>query len=170
MVNLQVTLNRKRFYSPLETDYGRFIACHDGEKVYGLAFPSNKTPAKELTVCALSRRLEKSLNNYLRKGEPLPDYKTHIFVTEFAAKVINAVRSVPFGKTRTYSSIAAKIGRPGSQRAVGSVCRKNPVPIIVPCHRIIPERGGIGNYSSGRKWKKMLLAIEKNRGRDIKKY
>lgn len=163
-------MDKKRFYSPLETDYGRFIVCHDGKKVYSLSFPSKKPRAEKLTVCALSRKLEKSFNNYLGKGKPLPDYEIRLFATGFTLKVIKAIRSVPFGKTRSYSSIAAKIGRPGSQRAVGSVCRKNPVPIIVPCHRIIPERGGIGGYSSGGKWKKRLLAIEKDRGRDIKKY
>jgi O6-methylguanine-DNA--protein-cysteine methyltransferase len=163
-------LNKNRFYSPLETDYGRFIVCHDGKTIFGITFPSGKPPAKKLKVSAFSKRLEKSLNSYFRRGEPLPDYNIHIYGTDFGQKVINAVRSVPFGKTLTYSAIAVRIGHPESQRAVGSVCSKNPVPIIVPCHRIIPETGGIGNYSSGRKWKKILLGVEKHKHCNIKKY
>jgi methylated-DNA-[protein]-cysteine S-methyltransferase len=81
-------------------------------------------------------------------------------VTDFSRAVLAATSAVPFGETRTYGQIAAAIGRPGASRAVGNALNKNPVPLIVPCHRIVPSSGGIGNYAGTPEVKERLLAIE----------
>ena len=80
--------------------------------------------------------------------------------TAFQAKVWEAVRKIPYGETRTYSEIAVQIGHPRAVRAVGTALGKNPVCIVVPCHRVVPRAGGIGEYALGKKVKQWLLVHE----------
>ena len=82
--------------------------------------------------------------------------------TEFQKKVYDELLKVRFGRTITYKALAEAAGKPNSYRAVGSALAKNPVPLIVPCHRVINSNGKIGNYSLGGKQnKKFLLDFEK---------
>lgn len=69
-------------------------------------------------------------------------------------------RDVGRGQTVTYGALAASIGRPRAARAVGSACARNPVPIVVPCHRVLPGSGGVGSYGGGPERKRALLALE----------
>jgi methylated-DNA-[protein]-cysteine S-methyltransferase len=69
--------------------------------------------------------------------------------TPFQQKVWKALLTIPHGETRTYAQIANQVGHPKAARAVGSACRANPMPIKIPCHRVIPSNGKIGNYSYG---------------------
>lgn len=83
--------------------------------------------------------------------------------TAFQAKVWEAVRKIPYGETRTYSQIAAEVGSPRAVRAVGTAVGKNPVCIVVPCHRVVPAGGGIGQYAYGKAMKQWLLDHEAGR-------
>jgi methylated-DNA-[protein]-cysteine S-methyltransferase len=81
--------------------------------------------------------------------------------TPFARAVLAAVASIPRGEVRTYAQVAAAAGHPGAARAVGSVLAGNPLPLLVPCHRVVPADGGIGGYSAGGPAAKAaLLAAE----------
>ena len=80
--------------------------------------------------------------------------------TAFEMKVWQAIRDIPWGQTRTYGEVAAAIGSPGAARAVGGACGKNPVPLIVPCHRVVGSNGSPGGYTGGLEIKKTLLRIE----------
>ena len=83
--------------------------------------------------------------------------------TEFQKKVYDELLKVRFGRTITYKALAEAAGKPNAYRAVGSILAKNPVPLIVPCHRVINSNGKIGNYSLGGKQnKKFLLDFEKS--------
>ena len=101
------------------------------------------------------------------KDEDLLDVPLDLHGTEFQLAVWNALRQVPRGQLRTYAGIAADIDRPRAMRAVGAANGKNPVPIVIPCHRIV-ERGNassgsgflIGGYSAGVKRKRVLLELE----------
>ncbi len=79
--------------------------------------------------------------------------------TIFQQQVWQALLQIPYGQTRTYSEIAAQIGRPRAVRAVGTAIGKNPIPIIVPCHRVV-AKNGLGGFSLGLPIKKRLLQIE----------
>lgn len=81
-------------------------------------------------------------------------------LTPFSRAVLNATSDVPFGETRTYHEIATQIGSPGASRAVGNALNKNPIPLIVPCHRILPTGKGIGKYAGGAEAKQRLLTLE----------
>jgi methylated-DNA-[protein]-cysteine S-methyltransferase len=69
--------------------------------------------------------------------------------------------AVPYGHTRTYGEVAAELGKPRAARAVGAACRDNPVPILVPCHRIVGGSGSLGGFGGGVKMKQALLTLEK---------
>jgi AraC family transcriptional regulator of adaptative response/methylated-DNA-[protein]-cysteine methyltransferase len=91
-----------------------------------------------------------------------PDHEVPLDVqgTAFQRRVWEELRRIPLGETRTYGDVAASIGSPGASRAVGSACGANPVPVIVPCHRVVPATGGIGNYGLGPHRKRRHLERE----------
>jgi AraC family transcriptional regulator, regulatory protein of adaptative response / methylated-DNA-[protein]-cysteine methyltransferase len=80
--------------------------------------------------------------------------------TAFQRRVWEELQRIPLGETRTYGEIAAAIDAPRASRAVGSACGANPVPVVVPCHRVLPATGGIGNYGLGPRRKQRLLEHE----------
>lgn len=80
--------------------------------------------------------------------------------TPFQHRVWSALRSVPYGATLTYGQLAKKIGKPRAVRAVASAVARNPVAIIIPCHRIVPASGGTGKYRWGAARKRWLLTLE----------
>lgn len=83
-------------------------------------------------------------------------------LTTFERKVLAATAKIPIGETRSYQWIAQKIGRPKAARAVGQALKKNPFPLIIPCHRVIHEDGRWGGYAGGGpREKRKLLELEK---------
>ena len=83
-------------------------------------------------------------------------------MTAFQQKVLKLCRRIPFGKTMTYGELASRAGSPRAARAVGSCMARNRIPLIIPCHRVVPSGGRLGNYSApgGTATKKQLLAME----------
>lgn len=82
-------------------------------------------------------------------------------VPDFQAKVLRAAGSIPFGQARAYAWVAQRIGHPRAVRAVGTALGKNPVPLIVPCHRVLKSDGGVGGYIFGPSVKQRLLRLER---------
>jgi len=80
--------------------------------------------------------------------------------TDFEHKVWLALKEIPYGETRSYKWISEKVGRPKAMRAVGQALKKNPMPIILPCHRVIASDGSIGGFSCGVEIKGWLLRHE----------
>ena len=70
---------------------------------------------------------------------------------------------IPYGATQTYGEVALRIGKPGASRAVGTACGRNPVPVLVPCHRVVASGGKLGGFSAGLSWKRNLLNLEASR-------
>lgn len=81
-------------------------------------------------------------------------------VTEFQKTVLEATARIPFGATVTYGELAERIDRPEASRAVGSALGENPVPIVVPCHRVVRSDGSVGGYTAGAGYKRQLLELE----------
>lgn len=79
---------------------------------------------------------------------------------EFARNVLRELRRVPLGQTVSYGELAERVGSPGAARAVGSAMRRNPLAIVVPCHRVLPQNGALGNYTGGVDKKVWLLTHE----------
>ncbi len=82
--------------------------------------------------------------------------------TEFQRRVWSALQTIPYGETRSYGEIAEQIGSPAASRAVGLANGRNPISIIVPCHRVIGAAGAMTGYGGGIDRKRTLLALEKN--------
>ena len=88
------------------------------------------------------------------------DVPLEIAGTDFQKRVWNALRTIPYGQTRSYTEIAAQIGSPRAVRAVGAANGRNPIPIIVPCHRVIGASGSLVGFGGGLEWKRLLLDLE----------
>ncbi len=84
----------------------------------------------------------------------------HLTVNAFYAEVLDELARVPYGETTTYGTLAARTGRPNAARAIGTVMHRNPVPIVLPCHRVIGSTGSLTGYGGGLPVKKFLLELE----------
>ena len=82
--------------------------------------------------------------------------------TEFQKKVWAELLKIPYGKTKSYQEIAETVGKPNAQRAVGSACNKNPILLIIPCHRVVSKSGKLAGFVCGLKNKKYLINLEKS--------
>ncbi len=112
----------------------------------------------EGAFAGLFRELDRYFNDRATAfNEPLD-----LIGTPFELSVFHAMQRIPFGKTLSYHELAVAIGKPKAARAVGLACGKNPVPIIVPCHRVKRADGSIGGYTGGVWIKKALLELEGN--------
>ena len=80
--------------------------------------------------------------------------------TDFQLSVWNALRSIPRGSTSSYKAIAEKIGTPNASRAVGTACKLNPIPLFIPCHRVVKQDKSVGQFALGTQNKKYLLSME----------
>lgn len=80
--------------------------------------------------------------------------------TDFQRRVWNAMRRIASGRTHSYGEVATAIGKPRATRAVGGACGANPIPVLVPCHRVLAANRAIGGFTSGLGWKRKLLARE----------
>lgn len=92
------------------------------------------------------------------------DVDLELVGTEFQRKVWAALQTIPYGETRTYGEIAEQIGSPGASRAVGLANGRNPISIIVPCHRVIGAAGSMTGYGGGIFRKRTLLSLESDAG------
>ena len=99
--------------------------------------------------------------HYLEGKRKRPSVKLDLTgTTAFAKRVWRATSKIPYGEVRTYAWVAEKLGRPTSARAVGNALGANPVPIFIPCHRVVAHDGHLGGFSGGVSIKKSLLALE----------
>jgi methylated-DNA-[protein]-cysteine S-methyltransferase len=105
-------------------------------------------------------QLKKYLKRELRNFNCKLDFKG----TPFQKKVWSELTKIPYGQTRSYKEIAEAIGHPKAFRAVGNANGQNPLPLIIPCHRVIESNGGLGGFGHGLKAKRQLLDLEKAHG------
>ena len=92
--------------------------------------------------------------------QALNQIKINLPTGDFRRAVLEQMRQIPAGQTLSYGQLANLAGHPGAARAVGSICKHNPLPIIIPCHRIIKSDGSLGEYAFGVELKKQLLHHE----------
>ena len=107
-----------------------------------------------------SVKITSQLDEYFSGKRKFFDIKINLQGTEFQKLVWKELQKIPYGKTKSYSEIAAAIGNKNAQRAIGSACNKNPIMIIIPCHRVISKNGELGGFAYGNAIKQELLKIE----------
>ena len=106
------------------------------------------------------KKIKLQLDGYFLGQRQKFDIKINPNGTEFQKLVWNQLQKIPYGKTKSYSEIAIALNKPNAQRAVGSACNKNPIMIIIPCHRAVSKVGNIGGFAYGKIIKQKLLDIE----------
>lgn len=111
---------------------------------------------------ALIKDIKTQLNEYFLSKRKKFDIKLKPKGTNFQKKVWEELQKIPYGKTKSYSKIAASVGKQNTQRAIGSACNKNPIMIIIPCHRVISKNGKLGGFVYGNSVKQKLLEFENN--------
>jgi O-6-methylguanine DNA methyltransferase len=158
------------YYDRIDTTVGTFwAACNNvGITMISLAHGSSKTFEtayfKRFGVQPIHSRIPESYASALRKAaegrEPGPVPFDLSGLSEFQKKVLRILQKTPRGQVRTYKELAVLAGRPKAARAVGNTMACNPVPLLIPCHRVVPSTGGIGNYGLGVELKRELLMRE----------
>lgn len=108
----------------------------------------------------LGRIAKIQLNEYFTGGRTSFDLPIDPEGTEFQQKVWKALQNIPYGQLRSYKEVAQAVGCPGGYRAVGGANNKNPIAVVIPCHRVVASDMSIGGYSDGTEIKRMLLGIE----------
>ena len=101
----------------------------------------------------------REIRRYLAGG-PTPDLPVVFTRDGFAAQVWKRIAKIPKGEVRSYARIAKDLRKPGASRAVGQACGRNPVPLVVPCHRVVTSDRGLGGFTGGLDIKRKLLALE----------
>jgi O-6-methylguanine DNA methyltransferase len=174
----------------IATNAGQFVARYSGKGLAELDFSSvgrassfhcrrrgnesQISSASRASVRDSSRRLLQipakisrwhqataaALKNILAGRSPRKFPPLDLAGTEFQKSVWNALRKISTGKTKSYGEIAQAIGRPGAVRAVGGACGANPIPVLVPCHRVLAANKKLGGFSGGLNWKRKLLTRE----------
>jgi O-6-methylguanine DNA methyltransferase len=120
-----------------------------------------------LKTCALDNvfKAKEQLDGYFGGSTRTFDLNINLDdASKFEREVYDALNDVGYGEVWTYKRIAEKLGKPGAARAVGQALKRNPVPIIIPCHRIIESGGRLGGYSCGIDIKRRLLEMERYHG------
>jgi len=116
--------------------------------------------SKNTSAQAILKKTKQQLDQYFAGKRTSFDVALDLVGTEFQVKAWRALCRIPFGKTISYGQQAANIKKPKAFRAVGSANGKNPIPIIVPCHRVLPRSGGVGQFGGGGAAKEWLLRRE----------
>lgn len=153
----------------IETKDGVFTAYFSAAGLARLEFPSGNglptsngsnqevSPARSRWVSATRSALLRALNAKVPSVLPPIDLRAG---TAFQQSVWRTLQRIPPSKTMTYTEVAKAVGRPRAARAVGQACGANPIPVIIPCHRVLAAHGSLGGFSAPLAWKRKLLTRE----------
>jgi len=152
------------YYCYMDTPIGELLLAGDDDGLSLVGFPTGKMRHdpepdwifNEKPFAAARQQLEEYFAGE-RKDFDLP---LHLSGTDFQIQVLQELRRIPYGETRSYGDIAKRIGRPNAMRAVGAANGRNPIPIIVPCHRVIGSSGDLTGFGGGLDTKEALLRLE----------
>ena len=154
------------YYDYFQSPHGRMLLVADDKAITSVSFIGQKYAprvAKDWTrdgAHAPIARAKRELAEYFAGRRTRFSVKLAPQGTPFQRKVWKAIAQVAFGKTIAYAELARRAGRPGSARAAGAATGRNPIGVIVPCHRIVGSNGALTGYAGGLAKKKALLALE----------
>ena len=147
-----------------DSPIGRLGLMGEGDKLISLALPYSPVPMMMERETPVLREAKDQLEAYFAGTLRQFDLPLQLEGSPFQLKVWEQLRQIPYGQVISYGQLARRIGQPGASRAAGGANRRNPIPIIVPCHRVIAADGTLGGYSGncdGRaRIKRALLKLE----------
>ena len=145
-----------------ETPLGKIIAVADEEGLCSLDFDQNASASDEENVHLT--QLQRELSEYFAGKRKTFDVRLNPKGTPFQRAVWRTLCDIPYGSVISYSQEAQMLSHAKAVRAVANANGKNPIPIIIPCHRVIAKGGGIGGYSGGIWRKEFMLELERKNG------
>lgn len=156
------------YYRYVDAPIGRLMIAADAHGIRALEFPQNRHPVKRVGEwregdTPLLRQAIDQLGEYFDGRRQSFDLPLSARGTPFQHVVWQALRDIPFGHTWSYAQLAQRIGKPTAMRAVGAANGRNPIPIIVPCHRVIGANGTLTGFGGGIDCKRFLLELEQRR-------
>jgi methylated-DNA-[protein]-cysteine S-methyltransferase len=147
-----------------DTALGRIAIAEENGKVTNLFFSGEIVPPEMRTEeTETLKKAAVQLMEYLRGKRTVFDVPLAPEGTAFQKQVWDALVKIPYGETSSYGKLAKDIGKPGAARAVGMANNRNPIPVIIPCHRVIGADGSLTGYGGGLPMKEKLLALEKGK-------
>ena len=156
---------RRYFFQVLTTDIGPLTLMADKDALLEVRFGDEgsappRVGGAEPDGNPLLMEAARQIGEYLRGERRDFDVPIRLEGTDFQLLVWNALRTIPYGETRTYAEVAAQIGRPRAVRAVGGANHRNPLPLLVPCHRVVGTNGKLVGFGGGLEIKRRLLELE----------
>lgn len=146
------------------TPFGEMALGEEAGAIVRLYLPNSPTPRLMPHETPLLTEGRRQVLEYLAGERRAFDLPIAPQGTPFQKKVWDALRDIPYGHTRTYRDIAIAAGCPRGFRAVGMACNRNPIPIIIPCHRVVGAGGALTGYAGGTQLKQALLNLEQKNG------
>lgn len=158
-------------YTIFDTEIGTLFAAFSRRGISALQFFCDEgTHTEQLRRrfkcgvvydASLTRTVFRFLRNYLMGNHPICSWDVDLYgLSPFDKRILSVVRNIPYGSVASYSDVASAAGVPKAARAVGNVMRRNPIVIIIPCHRVIRADGSLGGFGGGIGLKERLLHIE----------
>ena len=152
------------YYCYLDTPIGDLLLAGDEDALSLVGFPEGSMRREPESDWIFSDKpfaaAREQLTAYFAGERKTFDLKLNPVGTEFQLQVLDELQKIPYGITASYGDIAKRIGRPKAVRAVGAANGRNPIPIIIPCHRVIGSTGKLTGFGGGIPTKKALLKLE----------
>jgi methylated-DNA-[protein]-cysteine S-methyltransferase len=151
-------------YTRVESPIGELLLVGDGHALHGLHMQEGRTAVTVDPEWRLADELfadvRAQLSEYFAGERRDFDVSLALEGTPFQRRVWSALREIPYGETTTYGELAHRLNKPAASRAVGLANGRNPIAVIVPCHRVIGSDGGLTGYGGGLERKRVLLELE----------
>jgi methylated-DNA-[protein]-cysteine S-methyltransferase len=152
---------RAMLFSEYDSPIGPLLLCGDADALTGLGFKRGRgAPPGWLRDDERFDGERRQLDEYFAGGRTSFDFPMRLEGAQFDRRVWRELEQIPYGTTATYGEIAERIGKPGRARAVGAANGRNPIAIVVPCHRVIGAGGKLTGYGGGLERKRELLVLE----------
>ena len=159
------------YYCYVDTPIGELLLAGEDDALSMIGFPKGSMRRDPEPDWIYNEKplanARKQLDEYFKGARKDFDLPLKLGGTEFQVSVLKALQNIPYGETVSYGEIAKRIGRPKAVRAVGAANGRNPIPIVVPCHRVIGSGGDLTGFGGGLDTKEALLRLEAENTQDL---
>ena len=156
------------YYCYMNTPIGDLLLAGDEDGLSMIGFPQGKMRRDPEPDWIFNEQpfaeAVRQLDEYFAGDRKAFDLPLHLSGTDFQVQVLEELQRIPYGETTSYGAIAKRIGRPKAMRAVGAANGRNPIPIVIPCHRVIGSGGDLTGFGGGLDTKAALLRLEAEHG------
>lgn len=148
------------YFESLQTPIGTITLFGTNSYLQEVHFGKKKSKAQRAPSKSVVGKAKKQLEEYFDGKRTTFDVPLSLEGTDFQKSVWKKLKAIPFGKINSYGDVAKKLGKPGASRAVGGANNKNPIPLIIPCHRVVGASGDLVGFAPGLASKRWLLKFE----------